>query len=58
MYYCSLYLQKTDKRQTRLLVKEGALQRQDSNFEGGRGKIWSQVSDLARHQDGLSDRQF
>jgi hypothetical protein len=44
---------KTDKWQTRPLVRVGAQIRQDSNF--GKKNLWSKVPDWARHQDILTD---
>jgi hypothetical protein len=43
----------TKKRQTRPLVREGAPQRQHSNFQT-ESNIWSQVPELTRHQDILT----
>jgi hypothetical protein len=44
----------TDKRQTQPLVREGAPQRQNSNFQT-ENNIWSQVPEWTRHQDILTD---
>jgi hypothetical protein len=40
----------TDRRQTRPLVREGAKQRQHSNFQT-ENNIWSLVPEWTRHQD-------
>jgi hypothetical protein len=44
----------TDRKSTRPLVREGAPQRQDSNFQA-ESNIWSQVPEWTRHQDILTD---
>jgi hypothetical protein len=55
-YDLNLYIlcrrKKTDKWQTRPLVREGAPKWQDSNFQKKKKwDLWSKVPDWARHQD-------
>jgi hypothetical protein len=50
------FREKSDKRQIRPLVREGAPQRKNSNSQT-ESNIWSWAPDGARHQDRLTDRQ-